>query len=179
MQAQLYNKEVSTINNNSININELEKKIKNQENYHFIKEISVISRYSHIYLKNNLKGYDLGSGQFMHLMVLYRNPNINQDTLSKIINIDKGTTAKVVKKLLENGYITRIPSENDKRSYNLNLTEKALKLKKETSKIKKNWNSIILNNISQNDFEIFIKTLNTISENAIKYHEENRCEHGK
>ena len=44
------------------------------------------------------------------------NPGVNQEDLSKMLRIDKTTTAKALKKLEEKGYINRLKSELDQRS---------------------------------------------------------------
>ena len=137
-----------------------------EKEYHFMRKISILFRNSHTFFKNNLKGYDLGSGQFMHLMVLYKNPNINQDALSKIVNVDKATTSKAIKKLLENGYITKVHPKGDNRSFEIELTEKAYELKQEVDRIKREWDKLVLKNISDEEFDKFKDILKRMCENA-------------
>jgi DNA-binding MarR family transcriptional regulator len=89
------------------------------------REISILYRYCQSYISKKLEAYNIGSGQYIFLMALYRNDGINQEELSAYLKIDKATTAKAVKKLIEGGYIRRDIDSNDKRAYKVFLTPKA------------------------------------------------------
>ena len=65
--------------------------------------VSCIHRNIHSYLHHYLEQYELGSGQLHFLMILYKKDGINQETLAEIINIDKATCARAIKKLIDNG----------------------------------------------------------------------------
>lgn len=89
--------------------------------------------------------------------------------LSKFLKIDKGNITRSIKKLEEQGYITRIKNQNDSRSYNLNLTKKALDKKNDFLSILKNWTKIISNNFSQDELQLTFSFLNKMTENAKSY----------
>ena len=48
--------------------------------------------------------------------------------ISQFFNIAKPSVSAMVKALTKNGYLTQSPSETDKRSYTINITEKGKKL---------------------------------------------------
>lgn len=48
--------------------------------------------------------------------------------ISQFFNIAKPSVSAMVKALTKNGYLTQSPSEMDKRSYTINITEKGKKL---------------------------------------------------
>jgi len=93
------------------------------------KYISGIHRYMHIYLEKELAIYEIGSGQMMFLWNIIKKNGISQHKLSEKFKINKATVTRGVKKLVENGYITRIRDEKDKRAYNLYLTKKGEDMK--------------------------------------------------
>jgi DNA-binding MarR family transcriptional regulator len=48
--------------------------------------------------------------------------------ISQFFNIAKPSVSAMVKALIKNGYLTQSPSETDKRSYTINITEKGIGL---------------------------------------------------
>ena len=90
----------------------------------FGRYISAIYRHMQILINHELSQFGIGSGQYVFLGEIARNEGISQKELSKIIQIDKTTTTKAMKKLEEEGYIYRIPDPSDNRYNNLHLTKK-------------------------------------------------------
>jgi len=56
------------------------------------KWISTLNRYAQSFIGKRLKGYDIGYGQYIFLMELYKGDGRNQEDLATALNIDKGTT---------------------------------------------------------------------------------------
>lgn len=129
--------------------------------------ISLLNRYIQAYISKHLKAYNLGYGQHSFLLVLYDNNGISQDTLSDILNIDKGTTAKAVKKLEDEGYVYREVDPDDKRAYRLYCTEKALNLKPVLFEVLRSYNDLLTANFTEEEKELTLKLLKKMSENAI------------
>jgi len=88
--------------------------------------ISLLHRHGHIYVGRHLKQYNIKKGQYTFLNALYKKDGIRQEQLSDYLKIDKGTTAKAIKKLEDYDYIIRKVDPIDKRAYNVYLTEKAI-----------------------------------------------------
>lgn len=68
---------------------------------------------------------ELQRGQFIFLTRICENPGINLVDLSDILKVDKATTTKAVQKLMEQGYIRRERSSEDKRMLYLFPSAKA------------------------------------------------------
>jgi len=71
----------------------------------FGKYIAAVYRHQQILINHHLKSYGIGSGQYVFLVKIHENPGISQKELSKLVKIDKATTAKALKKLEQKGYI--------------------------------------------------------------------------
>lgn len=140
-------------------------------NKKFGKYISMLTKYTHSYFDRELKNIDLGRGGFSHLMRLYEKDCVSQDYLSKEIHVDKGSTAKAIKNLLDGGYVTRETIPEDKRAYSIKLTDKAWELKKQMTTISNQWNEIVKVDVSDAEFNIFIKVAVQMSNNAKAYHD--------
>lgn len=131
---------------------------------------SCIYRNFHKYMHDQLQEYSLGSGQFHFLMMLYRKDGVNQETLAETLHIDKATSARAIKKLEQQGFVTRKKDTNDRRNYNVFLTEKAKKLKPKIRKTLHNWTKILLKDISKEDEQRLYTLLEKIALNATEYH---------
>jgi DNA-binding MarR family transcriptional regulator len=128
--------------------------------------ISCIHRNFHKHMQEELQRYDIGSGQFHFLMMLYREDGVNQETLAERLNLDKATSARAIKKLEEKGFVTRLRNNNDKRNYTILLTEKAKKLKPKIKKILKKWTEQLLTDISKEDEKRLYFILEKMAQNA-------------
>jgi DNA-binding MarR family transcriptional regulator len=123
-------------------------------------------------MHNQLQTYDLGSGQFHFLMMLYRQDAVNQETLAETLHIDKATSARAIKKLEEKGYVTRKRDKQDRRNYNIMLTKKAKTLKPKIKAILQNWTKILLTDLSKEEQQQLFILLEKISQNATKHHQQ-------
>ncbi len=131
------------------------------------KYISIIYRHGKIHINEKIKQYGLSEGQAVYLMALYHNDGIRQEDLCKSINIDKGTTAKALKKLESSGYVSRQRDSLDRRAYRIHLTDKALALKDDIKSIYMGWTDVLANEMSEQQRDSAIELLKIMSENAV------------
>ena len=71
-----------------------------------------------------------GQGRVIKLLKMH--PKINQKDLSYLLDIRPQSLGELLSKLEKNGYISRTPSETDKRAMIIELTEKGQELPDET-----------------------------------------------
>lgn len=69
-----------------------------------LREIAAISRVVAAMREREFSKYGLKRGQHTFLTRIVENPGISQKELSGMLKVDKGTTAKAVKKIIEAGY---------------------------------------------------------------------------
>lgn len=132
--------------------------------------ISCINRYTHIYLRDSLQKYQLGSGQFRLLTTLYKHGDgINQEYFANFLKMDKATAARSIKKLEDVGFILRKKDEKDKRAYNVYLTEKAKELEPKIKRILNSWTRILLKDFSDDEQIAYINFLKKSVKNASDY----------
>lgn len=142
-----------------------------KEKEYFGRYISVIHRQANAFYSKEFCKFDIGSGQYMFMIHLYNNDGISQEELSELINIDKGTTAKAIKKLEELGYITRIKDLDDKRINRIYITEKALKIKEEFLATLTKWENILTSDLTEEEIIQGLNILNKLTKNIIKNQE--------
>ena len=128
------------------------------------RNISTIYRISSAHFSKELKKLNIGSGQYLYMIYLYNNEGCTQEEMSTRLSIDKGTTAKAIKRLEEEGYVKRIPHEEDKRAYRVYITPKGFEIKKEFYEVLQNWNFYIEEALKDDE----IKELNTLLNKIIK-----------
>lgn len=146
------------------------------------KWISVLYRYGQIYVGRRMKPYNISRGQYIFLVALFKNNGINQEELSNNIKIDKGTTARAIKKLEEEGYVVREIDPEDKRAYKLYVTEKALEIKPKFIEVLSSWTDILSEGFTKEEKELTLKLLKKMAQNATKITkindiDRNRSEH--
>ena len=140
----------------------------NSTNEYFGKYISLIHRQANVFFSKEFHKYGFGCGQYMFLIHLYKNDGISQEKLSELVNIDKGTTAKAIKKLEELNFIIRSKDTNDKRVNRIFLTEKALNIKDDFFSVLTNWENSLTNTLTEEEINSGLAILNKLSNNVIK-----------
>ncbi len=127
------------------------------------KYISILYRMSGTYFAKEFKRLNIGRGQYMFLAFLYEREGVNQEELSHYLSMDKGTTARALKKLEEVGYISRIEDDKDRRAYRVFITPKGMSIKEEFFSILQGWNDNLINELKPEE----IQTLKTLLKKII------------
>jgi DNA-binding MarR family transcriptional regulator len=148
----------------------------NQKLFNLEQDPSVISKISCLFrtmnsmMKKELQKYDIGRGQFHFLMYLLKNGDgISQEELNENLNFDKATTARAIKKLIKNGYLTKKIDDNDHRMNRIFLTNKAYNIYNEMVNMNNYWEKIITENLSCEEKEMVQHILNKMLDNILKY----------
>ncbi|WBW97213.1 MarR family winged helix-turn-helix transcriptional regulator [Oceanirhabdus sp. W0125-5] len=134
----------------------------------FGKYISAIYRHQQILINNKLKPYGIGSGQYIFLINIHNHEGLSQKELSKLLAIDKTTTAKAVRKLEDEGYIYREQDKEDKRYYKLYLTEKGKSFIPTLRKFLRSNTDILSSGMSDKQQEQTLESLKLMLENMCK-----------
>ncbi len=114
-------------------------------------------------LDEELKDRNLGQGQILTLMTLFRlkeKDEIDQDVLSKEMGINKANTSRNLAKLKQNGFIEINQNPTDQRRKQVVLTPKAYE---EMFNIEKILREIHKEMIKGLDEESLTNTLNTLN----------------
>lgn len=131
--------------------------------------LSILYRYGHCYLDKELNQYNLRSGQAIFLAILLEKDGMSQESLSSLLQIDKATTARAIKKLEQEGYVVRKPSPRDRRAKIIYVTEKALAIKPVLIIVGEKWTDILTNNFNPEEKELIIELLKKMAQNAAQY----------
>lgn len=134
------------------------------DNSPFIAWIHNISKNQLKYLNSRIQEFNLGH-EMRYIMAIYDNQGLSQDDLVNIFAQSKASIAKAVKKLENEGYITREINPENRRKYMLKTTPKANELVPKIRKISKDWEKEV--GINQDDEELR-KRIKQIAINGMK-----------
>ena len=127
--------------------------------------ISEIYRMGGKFYSKAFNKFNIGSGQYIFLLHLYFNDGINQECISSNLNIDKGTTARALKRLEELQYVERVVDKEDKRAYRVFLTEKAKDIEEEFFLALSEWNDILSKDFTEEEKVMAINLLKRMTNN--------------
>ena len=135
-----------------------------EDNIPTVPYISIIYREHAKFLNEKVKDENLSFGLFPLLITIYKNEGIIQEQLAQIFHLNESTIARNLKKLEDKGFIKRIP---DKRTKRIEITDKGIKTAKKVMDYDDEWDDKIKEIIGDSEYNNFIKTLRTISEELI------------
>ena len=127
--------------------------------------ISQLYRKGSTFINKCVSKYGIGSGQFMFLLELYIKDGKNQEEISEILKIDKGTTARALKKLEEQGFVTRIKDVNDKRANKIYLNNKAKEVEDGVLDVLIDWNKQITKTLTKEEEDVLKNLLEKVCDN--------------
>lgn len=134
---------------------------------------SMLYRCTQKYYDKVLREFDIGAAQMTYLIMIYENEGLSMQDLANLGSFDKGTITKGIQKLEENGYITLIPNENDKRIKCLYTTQKARDIIAKIYMIRNEWWEHITSGLSLEEIDMFISLQDKIAMNALALQEDN------
>lgn len=134
----------------------------------FGKLISIIAKNQTLYLNHHLEELGINASQLHFLFEIEHQKEINQDKIASRCNIDKGSVARSIKKLEDNGLVTREVDDNNRRQKKVYITPKGEKTLKQAKEKLRVWEDYLFNDISIEKEELQI-ILKEIAINAIEF----------
>ena len=129
----------------------------------FVLNISVLFRNIQKYFDRMLSPYDIGSGQLLPLIYIHENEGTTMQKVTRICEVDKGTTTKGVQRLIDQGYVMTKTDGKDRRIKRLYTTEKAAAVMRDIYDLRNQ----CLNSLSDGvDFAAFEDALEKVCANS-------------
>ncbi len=135
------------------------------------KWISILHRQFHMELNNRLKEYDINGSQYIYLVQLYKTDRVSQEYLANTLFIDKSATARAIRQLEANGYVTREQNKEDKRSYNVCLTPKSFELQPVLYQMLDEWTEILTESLDGEQYDYVYDLLQQMAEDVVRKRE--------
>lgn len=119
----------------------------------------VIRRY-----KPLLDKVDLTYTQYIAMMVLWEENEINVKTLGEKLYLDSGTLTPLLKKLESKGYITRKRLDKDERNLDISITKEGLALQEKVKNVPEEIGKCV--NLSEDEAKVLYNMLYKILGNV-------------
>lgn len=117
------------------------------------RDMTEISRCAAQFRNEKLAPMGLKSCHASYLVHICKTPGISQDKLAKTLCINKSNVARQVVVLEEQGYITRVPCNEDKRVMMLYPTEKAQTLLPQLYEIFDQWDALVTQDLAPEELQ--------------------------
>ncbi len=131
-----------------------------------VKDTTEIARCGAQYRADRMAPMGLKGCHASYLEEICANPGISQDKLAQRICINKSNVARQVAALEEDGFITRIPSQSDKRIIELFPTEKTLELLPKIKQILQCWENWLTQDLSEQEVQLLAGALMKMKDRA-------------
>jgi len=126
-----------------------------------------IKEYRKISLKNISKiAKDITVDQCLILMILHNDATIYQNELANLIFKDKASVTRMIELMVKKGYLIRTIDTEDRRKFNLEVTNKGKKTLELLNPVIKLNRETALNGLSLEEIVLLDKMLNRIINNC-------------
>ena len=133
----------------------------------FMKSLNIISRCQFAYRSKNSEG-ELSPLHHSLVLAICREPGRSQDELAKDICIDKSVVARALASLEDKGFVERKSDPENKRRTLVEPTQKMLDILPKVRFVTAEWNRLVSEGISEEEFAVFQSVLLRIEQNARK-----------
>lgn len=114
---------------------------------------------------HNMKHPTTTQHQIMRYIMEHRNEEIYQKDLEEVLNLRRATVSGVLQTMEKNNLIHRVIDDKDTRTKKIILNENSKKLFSKNEKKIKQLESVITNNISDEDLNKFLEVLQKMKDN--------------
>ena len=133
----------------------------------FMKSLNIISRCQSIF-RNRQTGNEICAAHHSLVLAICREPGRSQDELAKDICIDKSVVARALASLEDKGFVERKADPENKRRTLVEPTQKMLDILPKVRFVTAEWNRLVSEGISEEEFSVFQSVLLRIEQNARK-----------
>lgn len=131
-----------------------------------LRQIGTIARALDSIANIEFKEMQLNRGQYLYLARIKENPGIISDHLAGMLNVDRTTTARSIKKLEQNQLIRKENDQQNKKIKHLFVTELGDKLAARIEKENAYSNEIVLTGLDQKQRRELAALLQKVEQNA-------------
>ena len=124
-----------------------------------LKWLSIADRLAKLYLDRLLAPLGINSSQHMFLIKICQQPGILQDSLIDMFYIHPSNIVRSVTALERNGFVSRVPYDKDKRTWQLYPTDKAKAIISEVQAACEKTEAVLLQEFTEEEAARFEETL--------------------
>ncbi len=131
-----------------------------------MKRMNAISRAQSVYRTAALENGELGGCHHSFVLAICHNPGMSQEQLARHICLNKSTVARTLTYLEEKGYVTRLPSKEDKRITLVYPTAKMEEILPRVKEVAAEWQKALVAGEDAAEIEAFAAMLSRMESRA-------------
>lgn len=128
-----------------------------------IKNLSLFRKSYYHYLSGRVKNADLTIPEFNYLKELIAKDGILQDMIVKNLCVDKAAASRIAQSLEKKDMIKRVRNEDDKRNFNIFLTERGRKFIPLIKNVLNDYTDTIVEKCGKENLNELVKILEIIN----------------
>jgi len=132
-----------------------------------MRSINRTHRCGNRYYNEALSGEGISGNQHIYIFQVCRHPGISQEALTQRLAVNKSSVTRQLCSLEQNGFVTRQPAPEDKRSLLVYPTEKAQALYPKVVEEMRRWNRLLLEDLSPQEQEQLLDLMARVEKKAI------------
>lgn len=129
--------------------------------------LSIVCRNHLVFINREAKALNIKGKQIPTLMVISKHPGITQDSIVKLFQIDKGFIARIVRELEDDKLLYRTIDPENRRKYNIFLTEKGENIIPKIKDIEEEWNKIVCDGLNKDENLKLVKFMSLLAQNSV------------
>jgi DNA-binding MarR family transcriptional regulator len=130
------------------------------------KNLTSLARMARAYVDPCVAPFGLSFTLVQILIVLFEGDGISQHEVGCQLHFDKGAMARAIKKLEDDGYVTREQHPTDERAYRVLLTDRARREEPAIRAILRGWTAGATRGLSEEEFSQLADLLARMIDNA-------------
>ena len=134
-----------------------------------LRKISIIDKSAIKYRNEKFIPLGIGGSDHPYILCVNRFPGISQDEITDRVVVNKSNTTRTLARLEEDGYIERVINQDDKRVYNVHLTEKGKNIIPKIQEINISLEEYLFEDFTFEEKEQFENLLNKVYNKAVEY----------
>ena len=133
------------------------------------RRINILSRCQNLFRSARLKDTGLTAPYYNYVLPICRTPGLSQEQLARRVYFDKYNVTRHLSRLEQDGYVQRLPSQEDKRVMLVYPTEKMLALLPEVRRSITDWDEYLFDALTPEELAQFDAILEKITQRAQEY----------
>ena len=131
--------------------------------------VNRVARSAGLYRGEKLERIGLNGCQHTYILTICRNPGVSQEQLARLIIINKSNVTRQLAVLEQNGFITRVPDEKDRRVLRVYPTQKALDACPVVKQVLSDWQEYVMEGFTAEEREQLTGMMQRVMERADAY----------
>lgn len=134
--------------------------------HYTMRYINTIARCANLYHDEALRSTGLSSYQSSYIPIVCAKPGITQDQIARELHVNRSSVTRQMTSLEENGFVTRRRSSDDRRAVEVYPTDKAQAVLPAVREARKNWRSLLLDGMTDEEREALDVLLARLADRA-------------